>query len=86
MQKEEAEEVGEVEADDGQVEKVDYLEAYLAEAKRLNMAVVDQAIQSNNTDQLQIEGGLLRQSQQIKVMEEAVELEAVDLLHLIKEE
>ena len=35
---------------------MDYLEAYLAEAKRLNMAAVDQAIQSNNTDQLQIEG------------------------------
>ena len=28
----------------------------MAEAKRLNMAAVDQAIQSNNTDQLQIEG------------------------------
>ena len=43
-------------SDDGQVEKVVCLVAYLAEAKRLNMAAVDQAIQSNNIDQLRIEG------------------------------
>jgi len=86
MRKEEAEEAGEAGAVDGQVEKVDCLVAFLAEVKRLNMEVVDQAIQSNNTDQLQTEDGLLHQSLQPKVMEEAVELEAVDLLHQIKEE